>query len=85
MPSDASRTAAVLVAHEEGWADRLLLAQDVCTKTQLHAFGGRGYDHLLTEVASNLRTAGLSVTEVDQLLVDNPRRAISGIPVAVNP
>lgn len=85
MPSDASRTAAVLVAHEEGWADRLLLAQDVCTKTQLHAFGGRGYDHLLTGVASDLRTAGLSVKEVDQLLVDNPRRAISGMPVAVSP
>jgi phosphotriesterase-related protein len=85
MPSDALRTTAVLVAHEEGWADRLLLAQDVCTKTQLHAFGGRGYDHLLTGVASGLHTAGLSVVEVDRLLVDNPRRALGGMPVAISP
>ncbi|MBF6605849.1 MAG: hypothetical protein IVW53_09745 [Chloroflexi bacterium] len=85
MPSDTSRTAAVVAAHEEGWSDRLLLAQDVCTKTQLHAFGGRGYDHLLTGVAPGLRTAGLSAAEVDRLLVDNPRRAISGMPVFVSP
>lgn len=85
MPSDGARTTAVLVAYEEGWADRLLLAQDVCTKTQLHAHGGRGYDHLLTGVTSNLQAAGLSAAEVDRLLVVNPRRAIGGTPNAATP
>ena len=78
MPSDAERVAAVRAAFDEGWGDRLLLAQDVCLKSQLHAYGGRGYDHLLTGVAPALRAAGLPEQAVAELLVDHPRRALIG-------
>jgi len=78
MPTDAQRAAAVRAAWEEGWADRLLLAQDVCTKSQLRAFGGRGYDHLLTGVPAILRAAGLPGSALPQLLVANPARLLCG-------
>lgn len=77
MPTDAARLKTVLEAHDEGWADRLLLAQDVCTKTQLRAHGGRGYDHLLVSVVPRLQAAGLSPDEAARLVTENPRRAIT--------
>jgi phosphotriesterase-related protein len=78
MPTDDLRIAGVLVAHMAGWEDRLLVSQDVCLKSQLRAFGGPGYDHLLVDVALRLKAAGLDPLEVDALLVDNPRRALTG-------
>lgn len=78
MPTDDLRIAGVLVAHFNGWEDRLLVSQDVCLKSQLRAFGGRGYDHLLVDVAPRLEAAGLNPLEVGALLVDNPRRALTG-------
>jgi len=78
MPTDADRVAAVCAAFDEGWGDRLILAQDVCLKSQLHAFGGRGYDHLLTGIAPALRVAGLPERAVVELLVDHPRWVLVG-------
>ena len=78
MPTDDLRIAAVLLAHMDGWEDRLLVSQDICLKSQLHAFGGPGYDHLLVDVAPRLRAAGMDRLELDALLVDNPRRALTG-------
>jgi phosphotriesterase-related protein len=79
MPTDDLRIAGVLVAHLDGWEDRLLVSQDVCLKSQLRAFGGGGYDHLLVDIAPRLEAAGLDPLEVEALLVDNPRRALAGI------
>jgi phosphotriesterase-related protein len=78
MPTDDLRIAGVLVAHLDGWDDRLLVSQDVCLKSQLRAFGGGGYDHLLVGIAPRLEAAGLDPLEVEALLVDNPRRALTG-------
>ena len=78
MPTDDLRIAGVLVAHMDGWEDRLLVSQDVCLKSQLRAFGGAGYDHLLVDIAPRLEAAGLDPLEVEALLVDNPRRALTG-------
>jgi phosphotriesterase-related protein len=78
MPTDEQRIAAVLAAHDEGWADRLVLSQDVCLKSQLGAHGGRGYDHLLTTIAPRLRDAGLDEAAVDALLITNPGIVLAG-------
>jgi phosphotriesterase-related protein len=78
MPTDRQRAAAVHRALDEGWIGQLLIAQDVCTKTQQRAHGGRGYDHLLTGVPGILLGLGLPVQVVPQLLVENPRRLLAG-------
>ena len=78
MPTDDLRIAGVLVAHLDGWEDHLLVSQDVCLKSQLRAFGGAGYDHLLVDIVPRLEAAGLDPLEVEALLVDNPRRALTG-------
>lgn len=78
MPTDRRRAAAVHQALDEGWLGQLLIAQDVCTKTQLRAYGGRGYDHLLTGVPAILLGMGLPVQVIPTLLVENPRRFLAG-------
>ncbi len=78
MPSDDLRIAAVVAAETEGWADRLVLSQDVCLKSQLHGHGGRGYDHLLTTIVPRLRHAGLDDAAIDDLFISNPRRVLGG-------
>ena len=78
MPTDGRRIAAVLLAFEQGWADRLALSQDVCLKSQLHAHGGPGYAHLLERIAPRLRTSGLGDADLELLFARTPRRILAG-------
>ena len=49
----------------------------VTTLPHLHAYGGTGYDFILTDFAERLRQAGLDQAEIDTLLIDNPRVALA--------
>jgi phosphotriesterase-related protein len=74
----AADTVAALV--KKGYADQLLLSQDVCTKTQLKAYGGNGYDYVLREVVPYLKGMGVADEDVETLLVANPARLFSIAP-----
>jgi phosphotriesterase-related protein len=74
----AADTIAALV--KQGYADQLLMSQDVCTKTQLKAYGGNGYDYVLTQVVPYLKGIGVSDEAVEKLLVANPARLFSIAP-----
>jgi len=74
----AADTIAALVS--QGYTDQLLMSQDVCTKTQLKAYGGNGYDYVLTEVVPYLKGLGVSDEDVDKLLVANSARLFSIAP-----
>ena len=64
-----------LIAH--GHVAQLLVSQDVCMKMDLHRYGGKGYDHILVEIVPRIREAGVSDAELRDLLVNNPRRALT--------
>ncbi|MBB31221.1 MAG: phosphotriesterase-related protein [Gemmatimonadetes bacterium] len=70
-----AKTVATLVA--EGFLSQILLSHDICMKSSLHWHGGTGYDYLLTQFVSLLQSEGLTETEVNTLLVENPRRALA--------
>jgi len=74
MPSDAQRMDVILWHFEHGYEEQVLLSHDVATKHRLHAYGGLGYDHLITNVVPRLRQRGLDSLQVDTLIVDNPAR-----------
>jgi phosphotriesterase-related protein len=76
-PLDAERAGAVAMMIDEGHLDRLLLGMDVWLKQSLKRYGGFGYDHLMTAVPVMLRQSGIEQQAIDQMLVDNPRRALS--------
>jgi len=73
-----ARIACVLALVGAGYLRQILLSQDVCMRHHLRALGGTGYDYVVTEFAAALRGAGLSREQVEVLLVENPRAALSG-------
>jgi phosphotriesterase-related protein len=66
---------------DDGFADQVLVSQDVAHKRHLRAYGGVGYDHVLVDVAPRLRSLVGSKT-VETILTDNPRRLLERIPCA---
>ena len=79
-PTDDQRLGALLQLLDAGWSGRILLSQDVCTKLQLIRFGGKGYAHVLKAIVPQLRAAGVDQSTISELLVDNPRRYLTGRP-----
>ena len=78
FPSDAQRIQVVLGLLEAGYGDRLLLAQDICFRTDLVRYGGHGYAHLLRTLRSRFLQSGVSAATFDSILTDNPRRFLCG-------
>lgn len=65
----------------EGYRDQLVVAQDVCKKQHLSAFGGLGYDHVLVRVLPRMRQLGLLDDDLeDRLLRGTPRRLLTRVP-----
>lgn len=80
MPNDATRVDYVveLVAH--GYLDRVLVAQDICHKTNLRTYGGEGYAHILDDIVPLMRRKGLTEGQIRTITVDNPANALAGHP-----
>jgi phosphotriesterase-related protein len=76
MPSDADRVKLLSQLVTEGLAPHLVLAQDVCYRDALTAFGGPGYGYLLRHITPRLLAAGVPQVALDMMLVDNPRRIL---------
>ena len=64
---------------EQGLLGHVLLSQDICLRQHLAARGGGGYGFLFTTFVPRLVKFGLSEDQVNVLLVENPRRALSGV------
>ena len=62
---------------ERGFADQLLLSQDVCHNRQLKANGGFGYVYLQQHFLPTLRTAAVGEGEIRQMTIDNPARILT--------
>jgi phosphotriesterase-related protein len=68
----------VLRQVERGHLDRILLSHDTA-KTEHRKFsGGTGYTYIPTGFAELLRGHGMTAEDVDTMLVDNPRRMLTG-------
>lgn len=61
-----------------GHLRQLLLSHDVCIPAHLRAYGGGGYDYLLTEFIPRLLAAGITQEQIHTLTVENPRAALTG-------
>ena len=61
----------------EGFADRILLSTDTCRRSQLHRFGGRGFDYLFNVVLPGLREHGVLEGQIHQMTVVNPANVLA--------
>ncbi len=76
--TDVARVRMLKKLTELGYADRLLLANDLCLKASLHKYGGDGYDYVFGHFAMMLRMEGVPEDDVRLLLDENPRRFLFG-------
>ena len=68
----------LMVLRENGHLAQVLVSHDVFLRTHLRARGGPGYSWIARELVPRLHGRGLSEAEVQQLLVENPRAALTG-------
>jgi len=60
-----------------GYADQILLSQDICSKSLLRRYGGGGYDYLVTDFLPQLREKGVSDEALHTITVENPKRVLA--------
>ncbi|MDA4123285.1 MAG: aryldialkylphosphatase [Thaumarchaeota archaeon] len=76
-PNDQMRVHMVKQLVDAGYADRILISQDICEKQSLYCYGGFGYAHILENVVPLMRRRGMTQETIDRILVDNPRRFLT--------
>ena len=76
-PGDQVRAGNVKVLVEEGYLDQILLGGDICMKSHLHAYGGKGYDHVPANFLPLLRQLAISAEALHAMTVVNPARALN--------
>lgn len=67
--------AAALV--KEGFGERVLLSEDICSLRHLKYLGGKGYGYLLETFIPMLKQRGVSNEAIHKMLVTNPARAFA--------
>ena len=75
--SDEKRVSVVLEMIKRGYVENLLLSTDRCWRSDLHAYGGFGYDHVLATFVPMLKEAGVSDEDIHTMTVVNPARMLS--------
>lgn len=76
MDRDMDRVLAIRQLIEEGGADRILISQDVCLRTDLVAYGGFGYAHILEHIVPLMRRKGIGPDAIHTIMVENPKRLL---------
>jgi phosphotriesterase-related protein len=77
VPTDAERLTAIDFLVEQGYEDRIVLAQDVCFKRMQARTGGHGFAHILESIVPRLLKRDYSRDQIDGFLVRNPARALA--------
>jgi phosphotriesterase-related protein len=76
MPNDATRVDYIQELITQGHIAQLLIAQDICHKTNLVRYGGEGFTHILAHVLPLMRRKGLDQEHITTMTVDNPRTVL---------
>jgi predicted metal-dependent phosphotriesterase family hydrolase len=76
---DSARTTTLLELFRQGYASQIVVSSDLgemdMNPTTLAAWG---YSYLLGKFLPDLRTHGVSESDIHQMLVENPRRILAG-------
>ncbi len=77
MPSDAQRLDVIKHVADAGYAERIVIAQDIFTKHRLVRYGGHGYGHILENIVPTMRRKGFAEDVIRAITVDNPARILA--------
>ena len=62
---------------DNNFEDKILLAQDICTKHRLKKYGGHGFDHLLTRIVPWMKMRGFNEEITNKLMINNPTKMLT--------
>ena len=62
---------------DEGFAQKILVCNDICLKTMWKRFGGKGYAHILRDVREMAIKSGIGEDVYNSILTDNVRRFLA--------
>ena len=77
MPSDAQRIDDIAWVMSEGFGNRVVVAQDICSKDRLVRYGGHGYSYILGHIVPRMREYGYAEATISGILVANPASALT--------
>ena len=77
MPNDAKRIADIAWLSSQGHGDKIVVAQDICSKHRLEKYGGHGYHYILSHITDRMRARGFTEQAIQNLLTNNPQRALT--------
>jgi len=77
MPNDGTRIDMIRTLFDRGHGAQVVMSQDICRVTRLLAHGGHGYGHIMRNVLPFMREKGFRQTELDQIMVETPRRLLT--------
>ena len=75
-PADEVRARNVATLAAEGHLEQIVLGGDICLKSHLAAYGGKGYAHVPRVFLSMLRAHGMADEAIHQMTVVNPARML---------
>jgi phosphotriesterase-related protein len=76
MASDMERVEALAELIGSGCERRILISQDICLKTELVAYGGWGYAHILNNVVPMMVRRGINRESIRTIMVSNPAEVL---------
>ena len=77
LPTDLGRLRLIKRFADMGHGARILISQDICTRTRLRRWGGHGYGHILRNVRPLMERIDFDATLIDRLLRANPLRLLT--------
>jgi phosphotriesterase-related protein len=77
MNPDDRRADALVDLLRLGWIEKLLLSSDRCYRSDLHAFGGAGYDVVFNKFFQMLGERGVTREEIDVITIGNPSSVLT--------
>jgi phosphotriesterase-related protein len=76
MDRDIDRLAALKELIDLGLTRKVLISHDVCLKTDLTAYGGQGYAHLLNGIVPMMIKNGIAGEDINTIMVENPKKLL---------
>ena len=77
LPNDGMRLKLIRALIDRGYLDRILVSQDICTRTRLVTYGGHGYGHMFRNIVPLMKRRGFLDSEIKSMVQENPRRLLT--------
>ncbi|WP_352404650.1 phosphotriesterase family protein [Sporanaerobacter acetigenes] len=77
IPNDNYRVNDIMKLMDAGYANKIMLSADVCTKDMRVKYGGHGYVHIPKYFVPLLRRKGMCQEAINKLLIHNPSASLT--------